>query len=152
VWGRATVQVEIKLRADKTRYSGIEEAVLAALRDAHMVDHAVIISFDFPTLAAVKSIEPKAATAALFSRAFAHRADVSDSAAIADELWALGVDFAGVAKSFLDEELYDALRSRNLGVGVWTVDDESDMRRFISMGVDFITSNRPDLLMRVLGR
>ena len=35
-------------------------------------------------------------------------------------------------------------------VGVWTVDDPDQMRKFALMGVDFITSNRPDLLREAL--
>lgn len=39
---------------------------------------------------------------------------------------------------------------RNLPVHVWTVDDPSDMRRLLAMGVDAIQSDRPDLLADVL--
>jgi len=35
-------------------------------------------------------------------------------------------------------------------VKVWTVDDESDMRRLISWGVDAIISDRPDVAVRVV--
>ena len=62
----------------------------------------------------------------------------------------LGVTYVGVEKSWLSEPLYRELRSRGLGVGVWTVDDPEAMRKFAAMGVDFITSNRPDLLREAL--
>jgi glycerophosphoryl diester phosphodiesterase len=35
---------------------------------------------------------------------------------------------------------------------VWTVDTAGDMRRFATMGVDAITTNRPDVLRQTLGR
>lgn len=37
-----------------------------------------------------------------------------------------------------------------LRVDVWTVDDESDMRRLLAWGVDGIMTDRPDVLARVL--
>ncbi len=36
-------------------------------------------------------------------------------------------------------------------LNVWTVDDPSDMRRLISLGVDGIMTDRPDLLAEILG-
>lgn len=43
-----------------------------------------------------------------------------------------------------------AAHRRNLPVHVWTVDEEDDMRRLLSWGVDGIQTDRPDRLARVL--
>jgi len=42
--------------------------------------------------------------------------------------------------------------AHNLGleVNVWTVDDPAQMRKFIDMGVDYITTNKPELLQSLL--
>ena len=39
---------------------------------------------------------------------------------------------------------------RNIPVHVWTVDDPADMRRFLTMGVDGIQTDRPDLLAPIM--
>jgi glycerophosphoryl diester phosphodiesterase len=43
-----------------------------------------------------------------------------------------------------------AAHNRELRVDVWTIDEESDMRRLLSYGVDGIMTDRPDVLARVL--
>ena len=145
--GRASLQIEIKVRADGSRYAGIEAKVVETLRRSGMVDEAVVLSFDFPTLAAVKELEPRLRTCALISRAFMSGIGSRGPAAVAGEMAALGATFVGVEKSpGCRSRLYRELRTRGLGVGAWTVDDPEQMRRFAPMGVDFITSNRPDLL------
>lgn len=41
---------------------------------------------------------------------------------------------------------------RNVDVHVWTVNDPADMQRFVDLGVDGIITDRPDLLLEILGR
>jgi glycerophosphoryl diester phosphodiesterase len=45
-----------------------------------------------------------------------------------------------------------AAHARNLAVEPWTINDEATMRKFIEWGVDGIITDRPDILMEVLGR
>jgi glycerophosphoryl diester phosphodiesterase len=45
-----------------------------------------------------------------------------------------------------------AAHARNLAVEPWTINDEETMRKFIEWGVDGIITDRPDILMEVLGR
>ena len=41
---------------------------------------------------------------------------------------------------------------RGMKVNVWTVNSEADMMEFIAMGVDFITTDHPDTLQKILAR
>jgi glycerophosphoryl diester phosphodiesterase len=45
-----------------------------------------------------------------------------------------------------------AAHERNLRVDVWTIDDPLEMERMQGLGVDGIITDRPDLLMKLLGR
>jgi len=52
----------------------------------------------------------------------------------------------------VSERFIRAAHRKNMQVHVWTVDEVSDMERLISLGVDGIVTDRPDRLMRALGR
>ena len=45
-----------------------------------------------------------------------------------------------------------AAHERNLAVEPWTINDEENMKKFIAWGVDGIITDRPDILLNVLGR
>ena len=45
-----------------------------------------------------------------------------------------------------------AARAAGVEVGVWTVNDTAAMRRVIDLGVDVLTTDRPDLARVALGR
>jgi glycerophosphoryl diester phosphodiesterase len=145
VKGRCDAQIEIKVRTDGSRYAGIERKVVEAVRRGGIADRVVVLSFDYPTLVDVKSIDPGIRTCALVNKA-SLTAIGKNGTAVGAEMKRLGADFVGVDKAVLTPALYNELRSAGLGVGVWTVDDEKLMRQFAAMGVDFVTSNRPDLL------
>jgi len=50
----------------------------------------------------------------------------------------------------LDQGFASAARSKGLGIHVWTVNNENEMKRLIRLGVDGIITDRPDLLIRVI--
>ena len=46
----------------------------------------------------------------------------------------------------------NSAHDHNLQVHIWTINKEEDMRRFLDLGVDGIMTDRPDLLLDILGR
>ena len=145
-------QIEIKVQEDGTRYEGIEQKLIAALQEHAILDRTIAISFDFPTLALIRTLEPKLQLGALISKAYLSSKGITGPETVAKNIQALNVEYVGIKSDYLSQALYDQFRSHDLGVGVWTVDDTVNMRKFVDMGVDFITTNRPDLLNKVLDR
>jgi glycerophosphoryl diester phosphodiesterase len=144
------LQIEIKVKHDGSRYAGIEEKLIRLLHERGIIDSVVVISFDFPTLVELRKLEPDLKLGALISRGYMSGIGTGGPSAVADEMKALGVNYVGINYRYLSKTLYEVLRSRGLGIGVWTVNDPKVMRRFADMGVDFITTDRPDILREVL--
>lgn len=66
-----------------------------------------------------------------------------------DNVGAAGLDYnIGTMKKH--PEWFDEARALGLKTNVWTVDDEADMQWCIDHGADFITTNRPERLFRLL--
>lgn len=54
--------------------------------------------------------------------------------------------------TILTDRFVTGAHARNVDVHVWTIDEADTMQRLIEMGVDGIITDRPDRLLRVLGR
>lgn len=153
VKGKAGVQIEIKVAAGNTRYSGIENKVADLLNAKGMTDKAIVISFDFPTLKDIKAIDPRIKTGALVNAQWMSARMTKSPEQILDEVVKdTGADYFMPTAGSVSEALVKATHAKGLKIGAWTVDATSDMRRLAGWGVDAITSNRPDELKRVMGR
>ena len=142
-------QIEIKVKDDKSRYEGIEQKLLDTLEAYGILYRSIAISFDFPTLLLLGDLAPELSLGALISKGYFVIIGSDGPKAVAAHIHSLGVDYVGIKHTYLTQVLYDEFRFQGLGIGVWTVNDRSTMRKFIEMGVDFITTNRPDLLSKV---
>ena len=133
------------------RYPGVEERVIAALSRAGLLARANIMSFNPAVIERARALAPDVCTTLLVSTmhirlARAHAADTVG--------WArrFGATDVGLKYTLIDESVIVAARAAGVKVGAWTVNDEPDIRRLATLGVDVVTSDRPDLALRTLGR
>jgi len=149
--GKVDVQIEIKVPA-LGGYPGIERKVAEAVAAADMVEHVLVICFNLDTLRTIHAADPRLRTGYLVSESTVPAQWLVSRSAMLDALKESGVGFLGSSAAFLSPELVQAAHERGLTVGVWTIDTAGDMRRFAAMGVDAITTNRPDVLRQTLGK
>jgi glycerophosphoryl diester phosphodiesterase len=55
------------------------------------------------------------------------------------------------SRTVVDRRFLEAAHRRGLQVHVWTVDEPEEMRWLLGLGVDGLMSDRPDLLLEVMG-
>jgi glycerophosphoryl diester phosphodiesterase len=140
--------VEVKGPAPGVRYEGLEELVLAALARAGLQARATVMAFNPDVIARFRELAPRARTTLLISRGAVERAGARAEQTV-DWAVAAGVTDLGVEYTLADARLVAAARAANLTLGVWTVNDPEDIRRMLGLGVDIVTSDRPDLAKRL---
>lgn len=132
------------------RYEGLEETLLAKLAKAGLERRATIMAFNPAVLARVRALAPGRRMALLVA---AHHVAQAGSPPEAAVEWArrAGATDAGLQHTLVNDAVVLAARAAGLALGAWTANGEAAMRRLAALGVDVITSDRPDLLRRVLG-
>ncbi len=65
---------------------------------------------------------------------------------------AKGYGAISLKKKTVTEELVSACHDKKIKVYVWTVNDEEEMKKFISWGVDGIYSNKPGVLKELIDK
>jgi glycerophosphoryl diester phosphodiesterase len=65
--------------------------------------------------------------------------------------WAreLGATDVGLEHTLIDDRVVARARSAGLSLGVWTVNDEAAIVSALQLGVDALTTDRPDLALRL---
>jgi glycerophosphoryl diester phosphodiesterase len=145
------ILLEIKLDETGRRYPAIEEKVFALLDRRGATAATVVMSFDRDTWRRARALRPAARTCALYSRrtigdlgsTLKHELELARSA---------GVSFVGLHENLVDASTVALVREMGLTLGVWTVNENEAIRRFIELKVDVVITDRPDLAKRALGR
>ena len=126
-------------------------AAVDVIRRSDAVSRVCLGAFGQRVLNAARSLEPAIAT----------------SASREEVRWALyrswvrrpsyGVPYAGFqvpessgATRIVSKRFVDMAHRADLGVQVWTIDDEHDAKRLLSWGVDALITDRPDVIVPVV--
>ena len=147
VGGKPSLYLEIKLRNNNTRYPGIERKMLDVVRGFNALTSTLVTSFDFASLAEVKRIEPAIRTQVNISAGYFDSLGSIEPKDVAMDLVKRGYRWIAINKKYLTPEMFTALKERELNVHPWVVNEVDEMWRFVDMGVDLITTDRPDLLV-----
>jgi glycerophosphoryl diester phosphodiesterase len=120
--------------------SGVEHAIVGALRAANEIVRSVVISFDLATLAHLRRLESLLMTGYLCTKT----GDVVTQAV------KVGARQLLPRADRATPELVREAHSADLKVVVWTVDDPGQMLTFLAAGVDGIITDHPDRLVKLL--
>lgn len=141
--------IYVELKTDGADSTGdLVRAVSEAIVAFGFQGRAVVVSFDLPALAEIKSLNPSIRTGALFAPrrrpSLSWRADSILRAATE-----CGADELLPHRLLARAKLIEKARSRSLPVVVWTVDDQAWVARAKTLGIHALITNNPARMLAV---
>lgn len=124
------------------------------IREYNMQDKVLVASFHDERLKEFRTECPEVATSSaknettvfvLLTKAFL-------GGFYSPKFYSLQVPEESGGITVMTESFVRAAHARNLAVEPWTINDEETMRKFIEWGVDGLITDRPDIMLNVLGR
>lgn len=135
------IPLALEVKAGSAFFRGIEEKVVAVLREYQVISQVAVASFDHYALRTLKELEPSLRTAALLV------GRPISMPAIAE---ACKADAMAIECNLVTETEVEACHAAGLQLVVWVVNEPAQMGHFIDLGVDGIITDRPDLLRHML--
>ena len=132
--------LEMKSLSDLNREDLAAEKIVRALRRHGVLDRTDIIAFSINACLAFKKLLPE-------TKIYYLNGDLPPKSI--KKLGLAGIDYSMGALRRHPEWVKQA-HDLGLEVNVWTVDSEEDMRYFIDLGVDYITTDYPERLQALL--
>jgi len=131
---RDRVGLVIETKQNPIPYPGLEEKLVAKLREQKMVERVSVISFHHPCIRHLKEIAPEIDTG------------IIDASRPIDPVGMLKAARADLFSSYfgtLDPEMAAEIKAAGGAVGVWTVDDQLSLMWARHCRPDSVFTNRP---------
>lgn len=131
--------LNIEIKATPGKYNeGIEHAVAEMIKAYDFTRNTIVSSFNHYSLIRMKKELPGVITAPLYAGLFAGMDEYARK---------IGAGAIHPNSNGVIADVADSCKKSGILVNVWTVDNEDDMRRFASLGVDGLITNVPDVAL-----
>ncbi len=134
----------IEIKTNVSWYAQIEQQAVQMVRAFHLEDRVVFSSFNWLSVARCKALAPDIACGLLY--------EGKNIQHLAYEAKDAGLQYLHPDYKLLNLETIDECRVSGVGLNVWTVNEEQQMRRLMELDVHGVISNYPDMCLRLLGR
>lgn len=132
--------LEIKPTTGKQRALELTQRVVKLIKEMKAQAWIDYISFDYNICLEVIRLDPYARVAYL-------NGDKTPAVLSADHVWGLDYHFNVFKKN---EIWIDDAKSKGLTINAWTVNDPDMLKWFLDKRIDFITTNEPELLLKMV--
>lgn len=136
------IMLNLELKTDVIWYAGIEEKVLNLVYQYNLQNKVILSSFNHYSVHRCKEIDKNIKTGLLYMEGLFEPqlyAKMAGSEAIHPYYQAIN-----------NKELIHRVKEAGIMINTWTVNEESDMKKFLEYKVDGIITNYPDKLNNIM--
>lgn len=130
----------IELKTSKNQYPGIEEEVFKLIKKFNMEKKVIISSFNHYSILKMKKLAPNLKYGLLTD------AWIINSGKYVKDL---KINCLHPSYENMTEEIVKEIKSYQIEINVYTVDNEKDIRDMLNKKVDIIIGNFPDLALKI---
>lgn len=139
--GGNRLRMNVEIKSGLQAYAGLEESVVALVREFDLCERVVVSAFDHHVLVRLRALEPRIEAAALIAGTLVRPWDYLAS------IGAGALHFhAGCPIPVSDRA---ELQRRGIALRVWTVNEPAHLRHFIALGLDAIITDCPDQALQL---
>ncbi|MBU3194383.1 glycerophosphodiester phosphodiesterase [Clostridium algidicarnis] len=136
------IYLNLELKNSIILYEGLEEMVIKKIHEYNLSKHVILSSFNHYSMVKCKSIDNNIKTGLLYEAGL-YKPHIYAQYVGAD---ALHPHFLSV----IHKDIVDDIKSKNILINTYTVNDENHMKTLINLGIDGIITNYPDKLSNLL--
>ena len=133
--GKAELNIEIKPNAATPE---LEAETIRIIREKGFAQDCTITSQSYETLCKVKELAPEIRTGYILALGVGSHYDLP------------AADFFSVQSTFITSGMVQQIHKRSKTISAWTVNREEDASELLSIGVDDLITDKPDMIQQLL--
>ena len=133
----------VEIKTNNTWYQDIERKAVDMIRAFGLENRIIFSSFNWISVLRAKQMAPEIECGFLYAgNKHLHLAPQAKDA---------GIEYMHPDFTLLDDDIVAECKENGIGLNVWTINEEDQMRQLIKWGVNAAISNYPDMCLRLLG-
>lgn len=132
----------IELKTAPVYYPGIEEKTLALVDSFGLRDRVVFSSFNWMSALRIKTLAPEIPCGLLheFIKIFNQASLIKTN----------GFEYFHPGFKLVDDSIVEDCKKHGVGLNIWTVNEEEDIRKCQAWDINGVITNHPDLALRII--
>lgn len=131
--GKLNLIIHIKPYGDTI---GLTKKVIHIIKENNLINHCIIQSSNYTILTNIKKLDPNINTSYITTNPCIN-------------LCSMNVNLYSIKENLVTKNLVENIHNSNKKIYVWTVNNETSMRKLINLGVDGIITDNPKLLINI---